>query len=86
MTVMRTLQAKSRTNFINDMYKGTTLILRYDLRILAFAVMHITLPVMYEDINRPKADHDKVCQRLSASMAVDMVGNKSMMEAVRLSS
>ena len=61
MAVVRTLQAKSRTNFINDMYKGTTLILRYDLRILAFAVMHITLPVMYADINRPKADHDKVC-------------------------
>ena len=61
MAVMHPLQAKSRTNFINDMYKGTTLILRYDLRILAFAVMHITLPVMYADINRPKADHDKVC-------------------------
>ena len=71
MAALRTLQAKSRTNFINDMYKGTTLILRYDLRILAFAVMHITLPVMYEDINRPKADHDKVDQRLSASMAVE---------------
>ena len=71
------LQAKSRTNFVNDMYKGTSLILRYDLRILAFAVMHITIPVMYPDINRPKADHDKVCQHLSAFLEVNMVRSKS---------
>lgn len=54
------MQGGIRNNFCNDLYVRTTLVLRYDLRIIAFALMHITLPVMFPDIGRPKADHDKV--------------------------
>ena len=54
------VQRASRTNFINDLYRRTTLVLRYDLRIIAFAVIHVTIPIMYSDIGRPTANHDKV--------------------------
>ncbi len=54
------MQRASRTNFINDLYRRTTLVLRYDLRIIAFAVIHVTIPIMYPDIGRPTANHDKV--------------------------
>ena len=56
------LQRASRTNFINDLYRRTTLVLRYDLRIISFAVIHVTIPIMYPDIGRPTANHDKVRQ------------------------
>lgn len=58
--ILLPLQRASRTNFINDLYRRTTLVLRYDLRIIAFAVMHVTIPIMYSDIGRPTANHDKV--------------------------
>ena len=43
--------------------------LRYDLRIIAFAVMHVTIPIMYSDIGRPTANHDKVGLRLGYCIA-----------------
>ena len=55
-------QRSSRTNFINDLYRRTTLVLRYDLRIISFAVIHLTIPIMYADVGRPTANHDKVQQ------------------------
>ena len=57
-----TVQRSARTNFINDLYRKTTLVLRYDLRIITFAVIHVTIPIMFSDIGRPTASHDKVWQ------------------------
>ena len=54
------MQMQSRTFFINDIYRASNLMLRYDLRIIGLAVIHITLPIMYSDIGKPTANHDKV--------------------------
>lgn len=52
------LQMPLIKNFINDLYKGTKLVLRYDLRVLGAAAIHLGLATLESPL--PSWNHNIV--------------------------
>lgn len=62
MVPVGVLQMPLLQNFINDLYKGTKLVLRYDLRLLGATAIHLGLATVHAKL--PTWNHEEVRPQL----------------------